>query len=159
VSAIDVELQDSNEAALMNYPHEKQSDLRLACLRTACLRALAACLMSACFLAGCGDGGDLSGQLLLEGQPVPGELVFEPLTKENKSAGQSVTVYADATGRFQTLLPETADASQLRIVIRATPVSPEGVPSSFDSQGLPEKVVTLVRTLPVDMPLVFALTR
>lgn len=96
---------------------------------------------------------------MLEGQPTPGELVFEPLDEKNKLAGQTITVYADEMGSFEVLLPETAESSRIRIVIRATPASAEGVPSSFDSQGPPEKVVTLIRQLPIEGPLVFALTR
>jgi hypothetical protein len=136
----------------MNQPPENPSERQWRV-------GLAAYLIAVICLSGCDDGSDLSGQLLLEGQPIPGELVFEPLDEKKKLAGQSVTVYADETGNFQTLLPEAGNAAQLRIVIRATPVSPDGVPSSFDSQGLPEKVVTLVRTLPIESPLVFALTR
>ena len=154
MSVTDVKTSDSNEASPMNQPPEKQMDGQVA--RRVLLTT---CLAAASFLSGCNEGSDLSGQLLLEGQPIPGELVFELLDEKNKLAGQSITVYADETGSFQTLLPEAGDATQLRIVIRATPISPEGVPSSFDSQGLPEKVVTLVRTLPIKTPLVFALTR
>ena len=138
----------------MNQPPEKPS-VRQVAWRS----RFAACLLTAGFLGGCDNGSDLSGQLLLEGQPIRGELVFELLDEKNELAGPSISVYADESGRFQTLLPEAGEASQVRIVIRATPVSADGVPSSFDSQGLPEKVVTLVRDLPIELPLVFALTR
>ena len=111
-------------------------------------------------LAGCSeDGGSVSGRLLLEGQPIPGEVLLEPLDKENQSTGQSETAYADTTGEFHTELSDIGEATQIRIVIRATPVSEDGTPSSFDSTQLPEKVVTLNRELPLKNPLVFALTR
>ncbi len=144
----------AKKVASMNQLPENQSDRQVA------LHArFAVCLVTAGFLGGCGNSSDLSGQLLLEGQPICGELVFELLDEKNELAGQSISVYADESGKFQTLLPEAGETSQLRIVIRATPISADGVPSSFDSQGLPEKVVTLVRTLPIELPLVFALTR
>mgnify|MGYP005665612881 CR=1 FL=1 len=111
-------------------------------------------------LTGCNeDGGSVSGKLLLEGQPIPGEVLLEPLDKEDQTTGQSETAYADTTGEFEAELSDIGEATHIRIVIRATPVSEEGVPSSFDSTQLPEKVVTLKRKLPLKSPLVFALTR
>ena len=111
-------------------------------------------------LTGCtGDGGSVSGTLLLEGQPIPGEVLLEPLDKEDQTTGQSETAYADTTGEFEAELSDIGEATQIRIVIRATPVSEDGTPSSFDSTQLPEKVVTLKRKLPLKSPLVFALTR
>lgn len=111
-------------------------------------------------ISGCGSGvGTVSGQLLLEGKPISGEVLFEPLDEEHKLAGQSKTAFADTSGRFSVLLSETGDAKQIRIVIRATPHSDDGVPSAFDSRQLPEKVATLARELPLRKSLVFALTR
>ncbi len=116
--------------------------------------------MLAVVLTGCTEGdGTVTGQLLLEGQPIPGEVLFEPLDDEGQTRGQPETAYADTTGEFHTALSDVGDATQIRIVIRATPVSEDGVPSSFDSTQLPEKVVTLKRGLPLRSPLVFALTR
>ena len=117
-------------------------------------------VMLSVLLAGCSeDGGSVSGRLLLEGQAIPGEVLFEPLDEEDQTTGQSETAYADTTGEFHAELSDVGNATQIRIVIRATPVSEEGVPSSFDSTQLPEKVVTLKRELPLKSPLVFALTR
>lgn len=121
---------------------------------------LSLAVVLAALLTGCSeDGGSVSGKLLLEGQPIPGEVLFEPLDEEDQTTGQSETAYAETTGEFQTELSDVGNATQIRIVIRATPVSEEGVPSSFDSTQLPEKVVTLKRELPLKIPLVFALTR
>lgn len=117
-------------------------------------------LIPALVFCGCSGSGDgVSGQLLLEGQPISGELLFEPLDVESKSVGQSATVHTDETGSFECSLPDLEKVTYLRIVIRTTPVSNEGLPSAFDSQALPAKVVTLVRKLPVRRPFVFALTR
>jgi len=117
-------------------------------------------VMLAVLLAGCvAEVETVSGQLLLEGLPIPGEVLFEPLDKEDQTTGQSETAYADTTGEFEAELSDIGEATQIRIVIRATRVSEEGVPSSFDSTQLPEKVVTLKRELPLKSPLVFALTR
>ena len=120
-------------------------------------------LFAMSILNGCGyQAGNLSGQLLLEGQPIPGELLFELLNQDQQSVGQSITAYADAGGMFQTVLPasDRADqATQLRIVIRATPPTESGIPGTFDSSSGSEKVVTLTRSLPIDSPLVLALTR
>jgi len=121
---------------------------------------MAASLVAVLILNGCGyHDGNLSGQLLLEGQPIPGELLFELLNEDHQSVGQSVTAYADARGLFQVSLPESDRATHLRIVIRATPPTDSEIPGTFDSTGLSEKVVTLTRSLPVDNSLVFALTR
>ena len=122
--------------------------------------ALAVSLAAGLFLNGCGrDDGNLNGQLLLEGQPIPGELLFEPLNADNQSEGQSLTAYADSSGWFEVSLLTNEKVTHLRIVIRAAPLTDNGIPGAFDSTSLPEKVVTLKRQLPIENPIVFALTR
>ncbi len=117
-------------------------------------------VMLAALLTGCSEeGGLVFGRLLLEGQPIPGEVLFEPLDKDGQTTGQSKTAYADTTGEFHAELSDISEATQIRIVIRATAISEDGTPSSFESTQLPEKVVTLKRELPLESPLVFALTR
>lgn len=116
-------------------------------------------LWLALFAPGCQSGESISGELLLEGMPIAGEILFEPLDAEGVSTGRAETVFADPSGEFHVALTDIDEAEHVRIVIRATPVSEEGLPGTFDSQQLPDKVVTLRRTLPLRKSMVFALTR
>ena len=59
----------------------------------------------------------------------------------------------------EAVLERAAVVESTRIVIRAAPLTDNGIPGAFDSTSLPEKVVTLKRQLPIENPIVFALTR
>lgn len=121
------------------------------------------CVALAVVAAGCGssESFSVSGIIQLDGRPVIAELLFEPLTEAGKRQGQSVTAVTKGDGRFEAVLPLSAEDSasmSCRISARI-PRSSQAVSSAFDYEALPDKVVELRRELSPDQKLTLLITQ
>ena len=104
-------------------------------------------------VTGCGSDVQtvaVTGQVTLDGLPVPAELQIEQLSDDGARVGRSAAAFADDTGRFTASIQRaSAGVGPLKcqIVVRASRVTEAGGPAAFDEDALPEKVVRLVRIL------------
>jgi len=105
-------------------------------------------------LPGCGSSGpavSVSGHVKLDGQPVPAEIQFEPLSVEGRPSGRPVSVFTGEDGKFDASLmrPQETAAGPVscRVLVRVSRLTEKGVPASFDYEALPEKVVRLKRSI------------
>ncbi len=84
--------------------------------------------------AGGPELADVSGQLLWYGQPVPGNITFEPIGKDGQLRGRPSTGTADEQGRYRLSYAGDrygAEVGLHRVTIRILPIVPEGRTGSF----------------------------
>lgn len=105
-------------------------------------------------------GITVTGDLLFNGRPQAGELIFEAVESQTGSRRPSVSVLVQESGRFRVVLPEREQASaEFRILVRLAVTGESGLPAAFDPGALPEKTVELKRILHEGQHLTLAVTQ
>lgn len=105
-------------------------------------------------------GITVTGDLLFNGRPQAGELIFEAVETQTGGRRPSVSVLVQESGRFRVVLPEREQASaEFRILVRLAVTGESGLPAAFDPGALPEKTVELKRILHEGQHLTLAVTQ
>jgi len=105
-------------------------------------------------------GITVTGDLLFNGRPQTGELIFEAVETQTGGRRPSVSVIVPESGRFRVVLPERDSVSvEFRILVRLVVTGESGLPAAFDPGALPEKTVELKRILHEGQHLTLAVTQ
>lgn len=106
------------------------------------------------------EGITVTGDLLFNGRPQAGELIFEAVETQTGGRRPSVSVIVPESGRFRVVLPERDNVSaEFRILVRLAVTGESGLPAAFDPGALPEKTVELKRILHEGQHLTLAVTQ